>query len=234
MDVQRTKFSPLNIPLLLPISPAPKLLCSPYSLFPIPYSLLPHPSSLIPLPMLNPSPPPLLHHWLTKTLPDRAYALTQYLGRWQMLLLLVCLGMLTRPLLLAHPAIWQQGIVSGLLIALGYSVLNLEDRHAHSSGDRERLHLLMIALSSLVTLRYLYYRTRYTLNLDTALDATFSLLLYGLSYTPWERCFCPTFRPCGCAIANRSICRGYPRANGPRWMCISLPTTKTWRLCAKP
>ncbi|MEO1070505.1 MAG: glycosyltransferase family 2 protein, partial [Cyanobacteria bacterium J06638_6] len=129
--------------------------------------------------MLNPSPPPLLHHWLTKTLPDRAYALTQYLSRWQMLLLLVCLGLLTKPLLLAHPAIWQQGMVAGLLIALGYSVLNLENRYAHSSGDRERLHLLMITISSLTTLRYLYYRTRYTLNLDTALDATFSLLLYG-------------------------------------------------------
>jgi cellulose synthase (UDP-forming) len=127
--------------------------------------------------MLHPTPP--FYHWLTKTLPDRAYALTQHLSQWQMLLLLGCLGLLTKPLLLAHPAIWQQGIVAVLLIFLGYSVLHLEDGHARSSGDRERLHLFMITLSSLTTLRYLYYRTRYTLNFDTPLDGTFSLLLYG-------------------------------------------------------
>ncbi|WP_017299226.1 UDP-forming cellulose synthase catalytic subunit [Nodosilinea nodulosa] len=127
--------------------------------------------------MLHPTPP--LHRWLTKTLPDRAYALTRHLSKGQMLLLLVCLGLLTKPLLLAHPAIWQQGVVAALLIALGYSILSLEDSHARSSGDRERLHLFMIALSSLTTLRYLYYRTRYTLNFDTGIDAAFSLLLYG-------------------------------------------------------
>ncbi|MGG6237699.1 UDP-forming cellulose synthase catalytic subunit [Nodosilinea sp. AN01ver1] len=125
------------------------------------------------------SPTPPLHHWLTKTLPDRAYGLTRHLSQWQMLLLLGCLGLLTKPLLLAHPAIWQQGIVAALLIALGYSILSLEDGHARSSGDRERLHLFMVTLSSLTTLRYLYYRTRYTLNFDTPLDGTFSLLLYG-------------------------------------------------------
>ncbi|MGB5972762.1 MAG: UDP-forming cellulose synthase catalytic subunit [Nodosilinea sp.] len=127
--------------------------------------------------MLHPSPP--LYHWLTKTLPDRVYTLTRYLRQWQMLLLLVCLGLLTKPLLTAHPAIWQQGIVAVLLIVLGYSVLDLEDSHADSSGARERLHLFMVVLSSMTTLRYLYYRTRYTLNLDTPLDAVFSLLLFA-------------------------------------------------------
>ncbi|MGB3139108.1 MAG: glycosyltransferase family 2 protein, partial [Nodosilinea sp.] len=127
--------------------------------------------------MLHPNPP--LYHWLTKTLPDRVYTLTRYLRQWQMLLLLVCLGLLTKPLLTAHPAIWQQGIVAVLLIVLGYSVLDLEDSHADSSGARERLHLFMVVLSSMTTLRYLYYRTRYTLNLDTPLDAVFSLLLFA-------------------------------------------------------
>ncbi len=125
------------------------------------------------------SPTPPLHHWLTKTLPDRAYGLTRDLNRWQMVLLLGCLGLLTKPLLVAYPAIWQQGMVAVLLIGLGYGILHLEDRYSSSTGDRERLHLFMIALSSLTTLRYLYYRTRYTLNLDTPLDAIFSLLLYG-------------------------------------------------------
>lgn len=125
------------------------------------------------------SPTPPLHRWLTKTLPDHAHTLTRHLSQWQMLLLLACLGLLTKPLLLAHPAIWQQAIVATLLIALGYSILHLEDSHAHSNGDRERLHLFMVTLSSLTTLRYLYYRTRYTLNFDTPLDGTFSLLLYA-------------------------------------------------------
>ena len=129
--------------------------------------------------MLHSPPTPPLYRWLTKTLPDRAYGMTQYLSRWQLLLLLVCLGLMMRPLLLAHPTIWQQGVMAVLLIALGYGILNWEDGHAHSSGERERLHLLMVTLSSLTTLRYLYYRTRYTLNFDTPLDATFSLLLYG-------------------------------------------------------
>ncbi len=129
--------------------------------------------------MLHPRPTPPLYHWLTTTLPDRAYALTRYLNRWQLLLLLGCLGLMTKPLLLVHPAIWQQSIVAVLLIGLGYSVLHLENENADSSRDRERLHLFMIALSSLTTLRYLYYRTRYTLNFDTPLDGFFSLLLYG-------------------------------------------------------
>ncbi|TVQ14895.1 MAG: cellulose synthase catalytic subunit (UDP-forming) [Leptolyngbya sp. DLM2.Bin27] len=129
--------------------------------------------------MLHSPPTPPLYHWLTQTLPDRAYALTRHLNRWQMLVLLGCLGLMTRPLLVARPAIWEQSIVAVLLIALSYSILRLEDKHATSNSDRERLHLLMITLSSLTTLRYLNYRTRYTLNFDSPLDGFFSLLLYG-------------------------------------------------------
>jgi cellulose synthase (UDP-forming) len=162
-----------NQELISPSSPPPHLPHLP--IFP---TSLSSPSTPYPtLQMLHPTPP--LHHWLTKTLPDRAYALTRYLSRWQMLVLLGCLGLMTKPLLLAYPAIWQQGVVAVLLIALGYGILRLEGQNANSQGDRERLHLLMIALSSLTTLRYLYYRTRYTLNFDTPLDGVFSLLLYA-------------------------------------------------------
>ena len=140
---------------------------------------LPIPPSICPFPMLHSRPTPSLHQWLTTTLPDRAYGLTRHLSRWQLLLLLGCLGLMTKPLLLAHPAIWQQGIVAVLLIFLGYGILHLEHKNASGSRDRERLHLFMIALSSLTTLRYLYYRTRYTLNFDTPLDGFFSLLLFG-------------------------------------------------------
>ncbi|NMF84775.1 UDP-forming cellulose synthase catalytic subunit [Nodosilinea sp. P-1105] len=129
--------------------------------------------------MLHPNPAPPLMHWLTKTLPDRMEALTRFLGRRQLLLLLLCLGLLARPLVMVQLAIWQQGLVAVLLIGLGYGILQLEDAHAQTSTTRERLHLLMVVLSVLTTVRYLYYRTVYTLNFATPLDGTFSLLLYG-------------------------------------------------------
>jgi cellulose synthase (UDP-forming) len=127
--------------------------------------------------MLHPALP--LMQWLTKTLPDRAYALTRHLSRSQLLLLLLCLGLLARPLMIMRPAIWQQGLVAVFLVALGYGVLQLEDNHAQTSTTRERLHLFLVVLSAMTTVRYLYYRTTYTLNFGTAVDAVFSLLLYG-------------------------------------------------------
>ncbi len=128
--------------------------------------------------MLHPNLAPSLMRWLTKTLPDRMETLTRFLGRRQLLLLLLCLGLLARPLVMVRLAIWQQGLVAVLLIGLGYGILQLEDDHAQTSTTRERLHLLMVVLSVLTTVRYLYYRTVYTLNVATPLDGTFSLLLY--------------------------------------------------------
>ncbi|MBE9139485.1 UDP-forming cellulose synthase catalytic subunit, partial [Nodosilinea sp. LEGE 07088] len=164
-----------------------------------------------------------LHRWLTKTLPDYIYGLTQYLSYWQLLLLLLCLGLLTRPLLLAHPTIWQQGVVAVLLIVLGYSVLNLENRHGHSRGDRERLHLFMIAFSSLVTLRYLYYRTRYTINLDTPLNATFSLLLYGAELYALATLFLSYFQTLRLRDRKSVDLAGVPQSQWPT-VDVYIPT----------
>jgi len=128
--------------------------------------------------MLTPFIPPLLT-WLTDTVPGRINGLTRYLSRRQLLLLLICLGLLARPVIMTHPTIWQQGVIAALLIAVGYGVLYLEAAQVRNRQSRESLHLFMVVLSSLTTLRYLFYRTRYTLNLDTPLDTVFSLLLYA-------------------------------------------------------
>jgi cellulose synthase (UDP-forming) len=94
------------------------------------------------------------------------------------MVLLVCLGLLAKPLIAAHPNTWQQGIIAVLLIVIGTTVLRLEENYAEQGRKQELLHLFMVVLSGLTTLRYFYYRTRYTLNLDTPLDTIFSVLLY--------------------------------------------------------
>lgn len=129
--------------------------------------------------MLHSSPtPPRLLRWITETLPRGTDVVTDSLSKPQLLVLLICLGLLAKPLVSAHPSIWQQGIITTLLIAVGYGVLRLEENHAEQGRKQELLHLFMVVLSGLTTLRYLYYRTRHTLNVETPLDTLFSLLLY--------------------------------------------------------
>jgi cellulose synthase (UDP-forming) len=119
-----------------------------------------------------------LTHWLTESWPQWVNSVVRWLSPWQMLLLLVCLGLMTVPLITIHSVLQQQALVALLLVALGAIVQRLEHHHASQVKTREYLHLFMVALSTLTTLRYLYYRTRYTLNLDTRLDALFSVLLF--------------------------------------------------------
>ncbi len=125
-----------------------------------------------------PSPSPHLYRWLTDTLPRWTDLITNPLSRPQLMVLLVCLGLLARPLVSAHPTTWQQGIIAVLLITVGTLVLRLEENYAEEGRRQELLHLFMVVLSGLTTLRYFYYRTRDTINFDTPLDTLFSLLLY--------------------------------------------------------
>ena len=125
-----------------------------------------------------PSPSPRLYRWLTDTLPRWTDLITNPLSRPQLMVLLVCLGLLARPLVSAHPTTWQQGIIAVLLITVGTLVLRLEENYAEEGRRQELLHLFMVVLSGLTTLRYFYYRTRDTINFDTPLDTLFSLLLY--------------------------------------------------------
>lgn len=119
-----------------------------------------------------------MFRWLTDTLPRGVDFITAPLSRPQLFILLVCLGILAQPLIAVRPTTWQQGIITVLLIAVGYGVLQLEKNHAHQGRKQELLHLFMVVLSGLTTLRYFYYRTCYTINFDAPLDTLFSLLLY--------------------------------------------------------
>ncbi|MBD2101702.1 UDP-forming cellulose synthase catalytic subunit [Leptolyngbya sp. FACHB-261] len=91
------------------------------------------------------------------------------LSQGQVVLLLLVLTLLNIPLIVASVEVWQQG-----LIGLGLTLLGLV------LGRWDRLRGLLVWLSLLVTFRYLYYRTAYTLNLDSGwLNAVSSVLLYG-------------------------------------------------------
>jgi cellulose synthase (UDP-forming) len=115
--------------------------------------------------------------WLVDRLPQQFDQVLQWLSRRQLIVLLFCLAWLSIPLITVRPGVWQQSIAAAVLIGTGSVLLKLEDRQAKSHSS-EYLHLLLITLSLLVTLRYLYYRSSYTLNLDGWLNSLFSILLY--------------------------------------------------------
>jgi cellulose synthase (UDP-forming) len=115
--------------------------------------------------------------WLVDRLPQQFDQVLRWLSRRQLVVLLVCLSWLAIPLITIRPNVWQQSIAAALLIGTGSVLLKLEDRQAKSHSS-EYLHLLLITLSLLVTMRYLYYRSSYTLNLDGWLNSLFSILLY--------------------------------------------------------
>ncbi len=101
----------------------------------------------------------------------------EQLSRRQMQLLLGSLLLLFVPLIMIRPDLWQQGAVAVVLVAVGRWLLHLEGRQ--STVASEHLHLLLLTLSILTTLRYLYYRGSYTLNFSDPLDGLFSLLLFS-------------------------------------------------------
>lgn len=120
---------------------------------------------------------PLLIELLIITLPDWFDRSLRWLNKQQLLLLALCLTMFAWPIMTARPTILQQGLVALALLGIGQILLRLEDRQT-SRRVSEYLHLLLVAISTITTLRYLYYRSNYTLNLDSWLDGFFSILLF--------------------------------------------------------
>lgn len=94
---------------------------------------------------------------------------------WVMLGLLLVLSV---PLIVTPLSVGQQGAIAFALVLWGWVLVQLEQRREDAKTS-EYLHLLIVWVSALTTLRYLYYRTSYTLNLDGPLDGTFSVLLYA-------------------------------------------------------
>ncbi|MEW5860303.1 MAG: glycosyltransferase family 2 protein [Cyanobacteriota bacterium] len=115
--------------------------------------------------------------WLVDRIPQAFDGVLQWLSHNQLLLLMVSLIWLMVPLLTIRPAIWQQGIVAAILIAVGRLALEMEEQNP-SKKVSEYLHLFLIILSLMTTARYLYYRVSYTMNLDDVINGTFCLLLF--------------------------------------------------------
>ncbi len=114
---------------------------------------------------------------LVDRLPHAFDQMLKWLNKGQVVVLLVSLILFFLPLVTLRPNIWQQGIVAAIVILLGRLFLHLEERQPEGRAS-ELLHLLMMALSIMMTLRYLFYRASYTLNFDEWIDAVFSTLLF--------------------------------------------------------
>ncbi|NJN01532.1 MAG: UDP-forming cellulose synthase catalytic subunit [Leptolyngbyaceae cyanobacterium SL_1_1] len=116
--------------------------------------------------------------WLVEDLPAVVNWLLRWLSRQQLLLLTAAFGVLCLPLIKTRPGVWQQGLITILLLLVGQFVLRLEEQ-AKERHTSEALHLILIALSLLTTTRYLYYRIQYTLNFDNWISSGFCLLLFS-------------------------------------------------------
>lgn len=118
-----------------------------------------------------------ISHLLVERIPNSFDAVLQALSHTQLLLLIVSLIWLITPLLTVRPAIWQQGIVAAVLIAMGRLALQMEELNPTKKVS-EYLHLFLIVLSVVTTIRYLYYRISYTLNFDDIVNGFFCFLLF--------------------------------------------------------
>lgn len=119
-----------------------------------------------------------LSRWLTDTTPrffDRAL---QNLGLKQFKWLVLLLLLLSVPLIITPLRIWQQAVIALLLVIIGQFIMEAEEQES-STEISQYYHLFMVWLSFVTTLRYLYYRTSYTLNFDGLLNSIACLLLYG-------------------------------------------------------
>ncbi len=119
-----------------------------------------------------------LDYWLVDWIPGLFDKGLKKLGikqfKWVVLLLLiVSIPLITTPL-----ERWQQGVVAAFLVLLGYFVVSAEGKES-SPEVSLYYHLFMVWLSLVTTMRYLYYRTSYTLNFDGVLNSIACVLLFG-------------------------------------------------------
>lgn len=121
---------------------------------------------------------PSLTSWLVDLLPQFFDRTLGGAGFNLLKLIIALLFVLSIPLIITPLKIWQQGIVALVLLIIGQVVVRIEYRQ----GDKvtsEYLHLFLVWLSLVTTLRYLYYRTSYTLNFNTWVNGFFCVLLYA-------------------------------------------------------
>jgi cellulose synthase (UDP-forming) len=115
--------------------------------------------------------------WLA-ALPSGLERIIPWANRRLLFLLVMLTLVLSIPLIVTPLQLWQQMIVAVGLILVSMLIVRLEQRQPQQRVS-EYLHLLLAWLSIVTTLRYLYYRTTYTLNLDNWIEGFFSLLLFA-------------------------------------------------------
>lgn len=119
--------------------------------------------------------------WVTRgfmNLPSWFEQLFPTAGKWQVFWIVMLLLLLSVPLIITPLDLWKQIVVAGILIVLGWVAVKIEARQGQKRYS-EYLHVFLAWLSIVTTLRYLYYRTNYTLALDSWVNGFFSILLYA-------------------------------------------------------
>ena len=119
---------------------------------------------------------PLLKRWFLG-IPNFLDRLFPGAGKWTLFAIVIILLLLSIPLIVTPLTIWQQGTVALVLTIMGWLIVWSEQRQINRRVG-EHLHLFLAWISIIATLRYLYYRVHYTLNLDSWLNGTFSILLF--------------------------------------------------------
>ncbi len=119
-----------------------------------------------------------LSSWLIDLTPQFFDRALEKVGAKQFKWLVLVLLLLSVPLITTPLEVWQQGIVAVFLVLLGQLVIQAEDKES-SPEISHYYHLFLVWLSLVTTIRYLYYRTSYTLNFDGWLNTTACLMLYG-------------------------------------------------------
>ncbi|WP_416670541.1 glycosyltransferase family 2 protein [Egbenema bharatensis] len=118
---------------------------------------------------------PVLKRWFLG-IPGLLDRLFPNAGKWQLFAIVILLLAFSIPFIITPLTIWQQGTVALVLSLMGWLIVWSEQRQINRRVS-EHLHLFLAWISIITTLRYLYYRIQYTLNLDTWLNGSFSILL---------------------------------------------------------
>jgi cellulose synthase (UDP-forming) len=121
---------------------------------------------------------PTVTSWLVDLLPQFFDRTLGGVGFNLLKLIILLLFVLSVPLITTPLKIWQQGIVALVLLIIGQVVVRIEYRQ-NDKTTSEYLHLFLVWLSLVTTLRYLFYRTSYTLNFNTWINGFFCVLLYA-------------------------------------------------------
>jgi cellulose synthase (UDP-forming) len=115
---------------------------------------------------------------LVAWLPNFLERTLQNTSRAQLRWLIFLIFILSVPLIITPLKIWQQGVIAVLFIVIGLLAVQVEQKQENKQTS-ESIHLFLTWLSIVTTLRYLYYRTSYTLNFNSWLNGIACVLLYG-------------------------------------------------------